>query len=125
MSDHSWQDPDKGPATGEVAFDYVKGPDFRAVWADGIIGSNTPSGNVHFCFFAERQAIPRRQVFAIDAESGQLGKEVVEKQISRGSIVREMSFDVLMTSQSARSFAKWLVERADELDSQQASGEKK
>ncbi len=117
MTDESWMDAAKGPATNEVAVDYIKAPDFRVVWADGVVGSLTPNGVIHFALYAERQAIPRRQVFKIEpvGESiGALGAEIVEKRISRGSIVREMACDVFLTPQVAESLAKWLLDQAAE-----------
>mgnify|MGYP003628466025 FL=1 len=118
MTDEPWLDPSKGPTPAEVAFDYIKSPDFRVVWADGVVGSITPNGLVHFALYAERQAIPRRQVFAIDQigeHGGKIGTEVLEKQITRGSIVREMACDVFISPQAAENLAKWLLERAEEI----------
>lgn len=113
-----WMDAAKGPATNEVAFDYVKAPNFHVVWADGIVGGITPHGLIHCALYAERHAIPRRQVFKIERSgnaTGQLGPEVLEKQISRGSIVREMACDVFLTPQVAESFAQWLLTQVTEL----------
>ena len=118
MSDEAWLNPTKGPRGNEVAIDYVKSPDFRTVWADGLIGSMTPNGLLHFALYAERPAIPRRQVFSIAPLAdgmGQLGPEVLEKQISRGSIVREMSADILVTAQVAENIGNWLLKQAEEI----------
>jgi len=117
MTDETWQQPDKEPSDNEVAFDYVKSNDFRVVWADGAVGGVTSQGLVHFALYAERSAIPRRQVFSIemiDEKTGKLGKEILKKQISRGSIVREMSCDVFLTPQSAESLAHWLLSKVEE-----------
>lgn len=118
MADETWQDPEKGATGNEVAFDYVKSQDFRTLWADGALGGITPNGLIHFALYAERGALPRRQVFSIETEDGRLGKlgqEVLEKQISRGSIVREMACDVFVSAQAAESLAKWLLSRVAEL----------
>jgi hypothetical protein len=117
MTDETWLNPTKGPSENEVAIDYLKSQDFRSVWADGLIGSITPQGLIHFAIYSERQAIPRRQVFTIvkdESENiGSLGTEVVEKQISRGSIVREMSCDVFVSPSVAEAVGKWLIEQAN------------
>jgi hypothetical protein len=118
MTDDTWLNPQKGPTTDELAFDYLKGPDFRVIWTDGIIGSLTPNGHVHFAMYAERPALPRRQVFKI-GPAGDLGPEVTEKLISRGSVVREMSCDVFMTPQLAEQVANWLLEKVAEHKKQQ------
>lgn len=76
------------------------------------MGSITPAGLVHFAVYSERQAIPRRQVFEltqVGEDSFQIGNEKMEKRQSRGSIVREMACDVMMTVQTAEQVAKWLL----------------
>jgi len=117
MTDEAWLDPAKGPSDKEVAFDYIKANDFRTIWADGALGSATPNGLIHFVLYAERVAIPRRQVFAL-ADDGTLGDECLEKQISRGSIVREMACDVLVAPQTAAILGRWLLEQVKELKGQ-------
>lgn len=97
----------------EVAFDYVKSPDFRVVWVDGVIGSPTPSGNIHISLYAERPAIPRRQVFKVDPTTSLLGAPLPERTIGRNSVVREMSFDLMLTPLVATSIAKWLTEQVE------------
>ena len=117
MDEEPWADPLKGPSTSEVAFDYVKSHDFRVVWADGAIGGITPQGLIHFALYAERLAIPRRQVFSLsptDVAEGKLGPELKDKQITRGSVVREMACDVFLTPTAAENLAKWLLDRAAE-----------
>jgi len=116
--DDSWMDAAKGPATNEVAVDYIKSHDFRVVWVDGVIGGITPNGVIHVAVYAERQAIPRRQVFKIEPTGenvGVLGAEILEKQISRGSVVREMACNLFLTAQVAENMAQWLMARAVEL----------
>jgi hypothetical protein len=114
MTDDTWQDPLKGPAENEVAFDYIKAHDFRVIWADGVVGGLTPYGHVHCALYAEREALPRRQVFTIDPANGGLGPEVLEKQISRGSVVREMACDLFLTPQAAENLANWLLLQVEE-----------
>lgn len=109
---------DKAAGENEVAFDYIKAPDFRVVWVDGAVGSITPRGMIHCAIYAERASIPRRQVFQIASTQGhsaELGPEVIEKQINRGSIVREMSADLMMTADAAEQFANWLIQRVAEV----------
>jgi hypothetical protein len=101
----------------------VKSSDFRVVWGDGAIGQITPNGLIHFALYAERQAIPRRQVFAIeqiDQNHGKLGAEVKEKQISRGSIVREMACDVFASPQAAENLAHWLLDQVTQIKRMQS-----
>lgn len=98
-----------GRAPDEVAIDYIKASDFRVVWVDGVMGSPTPAGHIHFVLFAERPAIPRRQVHKIDMTTGVLGEAIPEKTISRGALVREMSCDVMLAPETALTVAQWLI----------------
>ena len=107
-------------APGEVAFDYVKDSDFRVVWADGIIGGVTPSRHIHFALFSERPAIPRRVVHKVDG-NGVLGDPVPEKMISRNAIIREMSYDVIMSAETALNIGNWLISQVDQLRRETAS----
>ena len=111
-----WQNSASGLLPNEIAFDYLKASDFKVVWADGGIGGVTPNGLVHLSFYAERHAIPRRQIFSIIPIEGTamstLGNEVVEKQLSRRSIVREMACDVMMSPETAENLARWLLEQS-------------
>ena len=102
--------PDEGEPN-QVAFDYIKGQDFRAVWVDGIIGSPTPSGHIHFALYTERPAIPRRQVHSVDPESGVLSDPIPDRTIGRNSIVREMAIDVHLTPETATAMANWLMDQ--------------
>lgn len=107
--------PRNGAASDEVAFDYVKTSDFRVVWADGAIGGRTAQGHIHFALYAERPAIPRRQVFRLNMETSALGDPIPEKTIGRAAYVREMACDVMMTPDVARNLAQWLIQQADSL----------
>jgi hypothetical protein len=127
MTDEAWLDPTKGPSDEEIAFDYIKAPDFKVVWADGAIGSITPNGIISFVMYAERAAIPRRQVFEVGSD-GRLGEERLEKRISRGSIVREMACNIFLSQEGAENLAHWLLEQVEELKAMTenlAAGEEK
>jgi hypothetical protein len=41
--------------------------------------------------------------------TGKLGPEVLEKQISRGSVVRELACDLFLSPQVAENLANWLM----------------
>src|SRR5690349_9267361 len=99
------------PAENRVAFDYVKGKDFRTVRADGAIGGITPSGYIHFALYSERAAIPRRVVHSI--EGGQLGSPIEAESVTRGAFVREMDVDVFLNADVARNLHTWLGEQLE------------
>lgn len=95
-----------------VKFDYLKGRDYRVVPVDGAFGGLTPSGKIFFAMYGERPPIPVQVEHEL-AGSGQLGAEV--GRTSRDAIVRDVEFASVMTPETARSIADWLVKRADEI----------
>jgi hypothetical protein len=109
--------PSSDSAHDEVAFDFIKANDFRVIWADGGIGSVTAHGHVHVALYSERPAIPRRQVFRVDAKTGALGDIIPEKTIGRTAYVRELGCDIMMTPGVARTVGEWLIKLADSLES--------
>ena len=115
-------------ADDEIAFDYLKAPDFRMVWADGAVGGELPSGMIHFVLYGERPSIPRRQVYKID-ETGKLGNRVNEKTISRSSMVRELICDVVIEPTAAiemaefiKAIAKNAIEAAEQDEAHEIDG---
>lgn len=96
---------------GEIAFDYIKSGDFRVIWVDGAIGSPTPTGNIHFAVYAERPAFPRREVHALNPDTGELGPQIAEKRIGRNAVVREMACDLVMSPAAAKNLVKFLIEQ--------------
>ena len=118
MSDDPVLSLEKAAGENEIAFDYIKSPDFRVAWVDGAVGGVTPQGLIHCAVYAERMALPRRQVFKttpLNEHLSKLGDEVLEKQISRGAVVREMAMDLMMTADGAETLGRWLLSRAAEL----------
>ena len=117
MTDDSWQNEKAAPSDEEVALDYIKANDFKTIWVDGGIGSLTPRGVIHCALYSERPAIPRRQVFTLEPtgeSKATLGSEVIEKRVSRGSIVREMQCDIFLDIEAAENLAVWLLEKVQE-----------
>jgi hypothetical protein len=110
------------PASDRVSFDYIKGKDFRVIRADGAIGGITPNGYIHFVLYSERQAIPRRQVYAVSPD-GVLGEMIQAETISRGSIVREMDVDVFLRPDIAKALHAWLEQQIERIDALKASEE--
>lgn len=97
----------------ELAYDHLKGPDFRVLWTDGAVASVTPAGWVHLAIYAERYAIPRRVVYEYDADTGKIGAEKTDLRYSRNSIVRELSCDLMMTPETAAKLGDQLIEWAE------------
>lgn len=99
---------EEGKAPAEVRFDYIKGQFFRVVFADGVYGGGTPRGHFHLAFFNERTAIPQQVTQKLDPKTHELGTEIPEKMVTRGSVVRELEVDVMMTLETAKVVAAWM-----------------
>ncbi len=102
-------------------FDYIKSQFFRVIHADGAIGGLTPSGGVHFSFYSERPAIPRRQTFSLKSD-GSLGQPI-EASV-RADFVRELDVDVIMSIEVARHLASWLSLQIQQWEEKIATQEK-
>lgn len=98
-----------------VAFDYIKSNHFRVTHVDGVIGGITPSGLIHFAAFSERPSIPRHVVNQVTAE-GKMGAEIPSLMENRGTIVRELEVDLIMSSQVAVLLRDWLNGQIDALE---------
>jgi len=97
-----------------VIFEYIKSPLFRVIHADGVVGSPTPSGNLHMAFFSERPAIPKRIAHALN-EDKSLGAVVSGETVVREGLIREIDVDVIMSVQVAENLLKWLADRVADL----------
>jgi hypothetical protein len=83
----------------EVNFDYLKSGQFRLVHADGAYIAITQSG-LTISFFAERAAIPKRIVHALNPD-GTIGQELQDKREVRNAIIRDTEVSVVMTREVA------------------------
>jgi len=104
--------PDDNKARKEIAFHFIKSPQFRVIHADGVIGGLTPNNNIHFALFSERLAIPQEVIHTINPD-GSLGGE--RKPKGKEGIVREMDVDVVMSLETAVVVHEWLTKRIEEL----------
>jgi len=99
----------------KLQFHWIKGPDFRTIHVDGAIGSITPRGYIHMALYSERPAIPQKTVHTLNLNENKLGPEILEEQVTRGGIVRQMEIDGFLDFESATSLRDWLNARLSEL----------
>lgn len=102
----------------EIKADYIKSNFFRVVHVDGVYGGVTPSGHIHMDVWNDRQPIPRSSVNIL-VERGDGPPELAEdmsRRESRSGIVREVEAGLTMDIDMARQMAKWLTEKANELE---------
>lgn len=104
------------PANGapdEIAFDYIKTPDYREVHVDGAWGGLTPRGYIQMAIYNERLPIPQQTTFAL--KDNQLGDEVKEKRRTRQAIIRNVEVDLIMDLNTAESMRDWLDQHIQRL----------
>jgi hypothetical protein len=97
----------------EIKFNFIKSPAYRTTHIDGAFGGLTPKGNISVALFSERLPIPTSTVHAFDGKS--VGDEIVPRRESREAIIRELEINCIMDVGTARIIAKWLLDKADEL----------
>ena len=70
-------------------------------------------------FFLERQPLPVKQTFEIDAENGKLGAEIEANRIPEDlqqSIVRFVENGVVLNYENAKEIHRWLGEKIELLE---------
>ena len=104
----------RGDAATKVEAFYEKANFFRVIHADGVYGGLTPHGNMHFAFYSERRAIPRRVEFEI--VDGIPGPEKVVE--GKDGMFREIEADIIMSFTGAVSFHLWLETQLETMRTQ-------
>jgi hypothetical protein len=102
----------KEEESGQITFVYSKLGKQTPTPLSGVYGGVNPHAEIVAHLFFEYQGIPDWEVREI-AKSGEVGN-VVEKADS--SFVREVFSTLVMDSGTARHIAKWLQDRADQVD---------
>jgi len=98
----------------EITFEYKISPNFAVYSVTGVIGGLNAQGQVIMNFFNERSAIPKTQKHAI-SPTGKLSDAPIEEERKSG-VIRDVMFAISINSSTAKSFAKWLIEKADQFD---------
>jgi len=96
-----------------VKFHYIKGHAFRVIHADGVIGGITPNRGIFLSLFSERAAIPKMIELAVNAD-GSLGEETSRE--GKEGIVREVEVGIMLSRQTAKDVATWLLKQAQILE---------
>ena len=120
---------DGAPPKGDgpkLSFSFLKGNYFRVIHVDGAWGGIDPRGQLQMSIFSEREAIPKEIVYELTEASQQLRE--VDRKVDH-EIVREVEAQLVMTMETAKRIAAWLLEKIIESDAktrkmQQLEGEK-
>lgn len=106
--------------TGELEFHFEKSSLFRVIHVDGAIGSVSPSAQtLHMAVFSERAPFPKTVVQEVDR--GILGREMLDKRVSRNGVFREVEVDLVMTLEAAVALRSWLDDRINEMEALKAA----
>ena len=101
--------PAEGLTEHELAFEFIKGNQFRVIHVDGAVGGMTPQGLIHMAVYSERLPIPQRVVHRI-ADEAHLGEEIREKRVVRQAIIRELEASLMMDMRQAYALCRWLAD---------------
>lgn len=104
---------DKGKT---VEFHYLKSRDFRTVYAEGVIGSSTPSDRIVCAFYNERAAMPNYQKFSLK-DDGDIDK-LIDAEGKTG-FIRELEVALSMDRDMAEALVRFLSDRIAEVDSEE------
>ena len=98
--------------SNRLKFTYLKSNDFRVIKADGAWGGVTPRLEIQMSLFSERLPIP-------DFEEVDVSETTIKSlrtETKTKGLIREVEAAVVLSSATARSLAKWLVDKADQID---------
>lgn len=101
----------------KVSIVYEKNKSHVTAPITGIWGGLSPDrSHINASFFLDQVVIPNYQTVDVESDGGKLNFKQVDN-VSRGDLVREIFATLTFSPSTARAIARWLVERADELES--------
>lgn len=109
------EDQSKPADDTRLCFHYLKTPDFRPIYVDGVYGNVHPKRRVTMAVYSERLPLPQKTVHGF-TKNGKLTDEIPEERVSKEGIVRDVSAVLHLDVDTARSVAAWLNERCDEIE---------
>src|SRR4051794_33894026 len=92
-----------------VKFHYIKSNLFRVIHSEGAIGGLTPHREIFVSLFNERSALPKLIEFSLSPE-GRIGGEISRE--GKEGIVREVEIGIIMSADSAKQLAHFLLSQA-------------
>lgn len=96
-----------------VKFYYEKGHLFRVIHVDGVLGGLTQSRHIFVSLYNQRQPLPKMVEQRLSPD-GKLGEEV--NRDGKTGVFREMEIGLVMTPETAKEIAKFLLEHAKMLE---------
>lgn len=97
----------------EINFDYIKSNYFRVIHVNGAHGGFGPKENmIQMALFSERNAIPKKETYAID--KGKLAG--LKKSEGRDAVVREVEVEAIMDFDTAIALRDWLINKIEVIE---------
>ncbi len=100
--------------SNSVTFEYDLSPDYEVIPISGAVGGVTAEGMVLANVYHERAGIPEKHRFRVNPD-GTLGELLAQE--GKDAIHRRVFFGLYLTPGVARSLARWLNEKAAEIES--------
>ncbi len=103
MADQIAQNPDKRK---KVKIKYIFRDDYNPVYSNGAYGGVTSSGEIVANFYFERHPLPNAEILGPDSHA-------YEPNDLPNSAVRCVETGVILSPETARRLAAWLLKQAD------------
>jgi hypothetical protein len=98
----------------EVTFEYKISQNYVVYAITGVFGGLNAQGQVIMNLFNERHAIPKTQTHAI-LPDGTLSPTPISED-KKKHVIRDVMLGISISPDTARTFANWLIERADQFE---------
>lgn len=98
----------------QITFEYKISPAYFVYGVSGVHGGLNGQGQIIMNFFNERHAIPKTQTYSIQ-ENGSISKLPIAEE-KKGHIIRDVMLAISISPSTARAFAAWLNDKADQFD---------
>ncbi len=106
---------------GRITFRYSTAPAYRKVPVSGVWGGVMPDGNIIANFFVDAPEMPASVTHEL-TEGHVLGQEVSRERggDAEPTFERAREVGVVLSPDKAKSFAQWLLSKAEEVEQAQA-----
>lgn len=107
------------PPPEPLPINYMKSHDHRTITIDGVMGGITQRNMAQLNLYIGRKVIPQQtslKVLDTDANGQITFTEEFNNPIGKKGIVREIPVSVLLDKERLRSIAKWMEEKAEEIE---------
>ncbi len=110
----------------KIKFIYKTSNEVIPTYVNGAFGGITDCNEILLHFFFESRPIANQRTFEW-LEDGSLGEEIqAEEQVDKNAVVeRDIKASLILTSETARDLAEWLVEKIKTIEEDQTEEKKK